>query len=298
MLEIHFGAEQETLRTFSTVLDLVTIGSAPGCSLELDGEGVAATHCQLERDEAGRWIAVPYAPMSVNGHELSTPVVLGAQDRIRIGSVSLQLKPIAHEAGEEELMLGARDDLAGRSVYADWLEERGQWDRAEFLRLTISADELASGDPRFAETTTRIQKLASCLDPVWRMQIASAEVENCKVIRREFTCNMTWDRLTQTEDPFVRSCGECQNQVHYCRTEAEAEQHVRNRHCLVLDLSIDPFDVRMTGPHGVPEESFPIAMPGMYVLPSYVERPERACPACQVTVPAGFRFCPQCGTPS
>jgi uncharacterized protein (TIGR02996 family) len=294
MLEIHFGSEQDTLRTFVTVLEQITIGADPGCTLQLTGD-VAPLHCRLWRHE-GRWVVTPEAPLAVNGVAIDQPAYVGFGDRLQLGSVALLLKPMVAEAVEEDLIAGAREDAVGRSVYADWLEERGQWDRAEFLRLTLAAQDLTPEHPRFADTTIRIQKLARCLDQGWRMQISSSEVEGCKELRREFTCNMTWDRLGPTTDPLVRSCGACRSNVYYCRTEDEAARHSRDGSCVVLDLGVDRNTLRARS--RAPSNPAFVHPPGMYVMPSQVQYPQRPCPQCQAIVPAGFRFCSSCGTPS
>lgn len=295
MIEIHFGAEQETLRTFTTVLEQITIGADARCNLQLGGEGVAGFHCRLWRHE-GRWVVTPEVPIAVNGHPLDQPAYVGFGDRLQLGSISLLLKPMVAEPVEDDLVANAREDAVGRSVYADWLEERGQWDRAEFLRLTVAAAELTPEDPRFADTTTRIQKLAACLDEAWRMRLSSNSVEGCTQLRREFTCNMTWDRLDPTADPFVRSCSACKSSVHYCRSDTEATRHASEGRCIVLDLGIDPRMVRRERRSAGREPVGPsVPMPGMYLPPSFVTLPERTCSRCNTMVPAGFRFCPSCG---
>jgi uncharacterized protein (TIGR02996 family) len=57
----------------------------------------------------------------------------------------------------------ARSDDAPRLVYADWLLERGDADRAEYLRLICSRDESAIGD--------RLREVAQSLDPAWMAQV-------------------------------------------------------------------------------------------------------------------------------
>jgi uncharacterized protein (TIGR02996 family) len=314
MLEIHYRVDEyETLRTFTTILEQVTIGSDGACDLVL--EGLAPIHCRLWHDASARWVVGPVGVTLHNGVEIAAPTYIGPADRLQLGSTIMQVVPVVVEASEQALIEAARDELEGRSVYADWLEERGQWDRAEFLRLTMAAADMEPDDPRFGDTTTRIQKLAPCLDVSWRMQLAS-EVEGCKQLRREFTCNMTWEQLGRTEDPLVRTCGSCSSQVYYCTTEAEAKQHTWDGHCIVVDVSVDRLVIRNTAeqPAVVPQPPMPSIYnplppppaeiplipraPGMYMPPVHITHPRRPCPQCRATVPAGFRFCSQCGTPS
>jgi uncharacterized protein (TIGR02996 family) len=72
-------------------------------------------------------------------------------------------------------------DTSMRLVYADWLEERGENTRAEFLRLAAqlaSSEEVADGRERRRQ---RLQQLAVGLDPSWLaaatgLHVASVEV--------------------------------------------------------------------------------------------------------------------------
>src|SRR5262249_10339211 len=53
---------------------------------------------------------------------------------------------------QEQLLAAIRanpDDDAVRLVYADWLEEHGDPDRAEFIRVQITLDGLPPDDPRY-----------------------------------------------------------------------------------------------------------------------------------------------------
>jgi len=301
MLDLLFGADGETLRTFSTVLDEISIGTDPQCHLELSASDVAPVHCWLQRDARGQWFASPQAAIAINGREVTEPTYVGPADKLQIGPITLYVKPARVDPGEHALLEGARHDLAARAVYADWLEERGEWDRAEFLRLTVAAAELTPDDPRFAATTTRIQKLARCLDPKWRLQLAASAVEGCRELRREFVCNLTWDRLTPTDDPQVRTCGVCRSEVRYCTTELEATARAERGECIVIDVGVDHFAAdtarRSLARAGRPQPVVPVspAPPGMYLPPSFVQLPERPCAQCAATVPAGYRWCSQCG---
>src|SRR5262245_41290558 len=55
----------------------------------------------------------------------------------------------AHPQGEALLnaVLDAPDDDAPRLIYADWLEENGDPDRAEFIRLQVERARLPRHDP-------------------------------------------------------------------------------------------------------------------------------------------------------
>jgi uncharacterized protein (TIGR02996 family) len=47
------------------------------------------------------------------------------------------------------------DDAAGRLIFADWLDEHGATDRAEFIRLQCELERLAPADPRYPELHVR-----------------------------------------------------------------------------------------------------------------------------------------------
>jgi uncharacterized protein (TIGR02996 family) len=61
----------------------------------------------------------------------------------------------------------APDDDGVRLVYADWLEEHGQPERAEFIRLQIELAGLAEGSPRRAALQAREQALLRQHETAW-----------------------------------------------------------------------------------------------------------------------------------
>jgi uncharacterized protein (TIGR02996 family) len=59
------------------------------------------------------------------------------------------------------------DDDTPRLVYADWLDEKGQPERAEFIRVQCEAATLALGDPRRQRLETRGRKLLGRHAAAW-----------------------------------------------------------------------------------------------------------------------------------
>jgi uncharacterized protein (TIGR02996 family) len=51
------------------------------------------------------------------------------------------------------------DDDTPRLVYADWLDEHGQPERAEFIRVQCELARMPAGDPRRAELEAREREL-------------------------------------------------------------------------------------------------------------------------------------------
>jgi uncharacterized protein (TIGR02996 family) len=75
---------------------------------------------------------------------------------------------------EEGFLKAIRDnpeDEVARSVYADWLEERGD-PRAEYLRLEI----------QLRRTLARLKKLREQLDPTWLLLVSN----KCNVVLVSF----------------------------------------------------------------------------------------------------------------
>ena len=74
------------------------------------------------------------------------------------------------------------DDDAPRLVYADWLEENGESDRAELLRLLAEMRDLCYRADRFAELDSRKKLLRRLIDPAWLVLIGeTVEAPICRV---------------------------------------------------------------------------------------------------------------------
>jgi len=132
----------------------------------------------------------------VNGRRITAPFVVQECDTIYIGNYRIavhgdDLEPtierllppyLARDPVEQRLLteIAQRDDDA-RIVYADWLEDRGELDRAEFLRIQQEIVGSSPDEPRFEELTSRLRALAASLDLSWRMRVARPPVELCPV---------------------------------------------------------------------------------------------------------------------
>src|SRR4051794_32323007 len=60
------------------------------------------------------------------------------------------------------------DDDGVRLIYADWLEENGQPQRGEFLRVQIELARLAEDDPRREALADRQDELLAAHGEQWR----------------------------------------------------------------------------------------------------------------------------------
>src|SRR5262249_31370885 len=86
---------------------------------------------------------------------------------------------------------GPRDDDAYRLVFADWLEENGDW-RAEFLRLDCAPRALPADRPTPTDLLSRWLELRSRLSPSWQTVLGRSVIENCDS-RFLFRCPERWD---------------------------------------------------------------------------------------------------------
>jgi uncharacterized protein (TIGR02996 family) len=68
----------------------------------------------------------------------------------------------------EAHLLGAIAEDAACDVYGDWLEARGDDDRAEFLRVHVILRASRATDPRTPWLTDRLAILSRIVDPTWR----------------------------------------------------------------------------------------------------------------------------------
>jgi uncharacterized protein (TIGR02996 family) len=96
-------------------------------------------------------------------------------------------------------ILASPDDDAPRLAYADWLEQQGERDRAEFIRLQIAAARLPPQDPQRGEMVAR----ASALLQAHQAECEALPPEINEVARvgsfeRGFP---TWARCSNTDFP-------------------------------------------------------------------------------------------------
>jgi uncharacterized protein (TIGR02996 family) len=127
---------------------------------------------------------------------------------------------------------------AARLAYADWLQDRGDdvsAAKARFLRVTCyHAAAVRTANPVHERYYRWLKLEARKLDPDWLRVVSTVPVENCG--RFSFECPKWWDTLAATDDPAVRSCDACQKPVRYCATIDEAKPHVRDGHCVAVQL--------------------------------------------------------------
>src|SRR5262245_8220254 len=67
------------------------------------------------------------------------------------------------------------DDDAPRLIYADWLEEQGDEDRAEFIRVQCELEQLPPETERRTELTRRQSDLLYLHSEKWRSELLPKE---------------------------------------------------------------------------------------------------------------------------
>src|SRR5262249_28249310 len=100
---------------------------------------------------------------------------------------------MTHE-GFWQSILADPDSDTPRLVYADWLEEQGEAERAEFIRVQIELAKMSEDDPRCAELTARqtallpfqLQALRLGNSPAWPRKMPRWALNSSPVFQRGF----------------------------------------------------------------------------------------------------------------
>jgi hypothetical protein len=131
-------------------------------------------------------------------------------------------------------------------------------------------------------------------------------VRRCGRIPFRVRCPLRWEDLAPASDPDVRRCGECEEHVFFCRTDAETIEHALAGHCIareepdrselpraILGRPAKPVVVtarqkaaaRWSGrERGISDA----------IRPSALASPRR-CPECRYSVPGFRETCYVCG---
>lgn len=256
----------------------VAIGRAEHCGVLLDDPAIAEVHALVivEKDR-----------LSIQAHRGSSVFVDGKSigeratklTSARIGAYTIRLETLDQPrtkltlaATEEQLLAEiAGGDDASRLVYADWLEQRGDTTRAEFLRVQHALGSLAADDATFPAATDRLRELGAHVNILWRAQVARPSIEGCEGF--DFQCPKEWGSLQPTGREKVRHCTACKSDVFYSTSIAEARRHAADGKCVALDLNTPRWEDDLAGPFG-----------------------ENTCRSCKLDVGPTVPTCPRCAT--
>jgi uncharacterized protein (TIGR02996 family) len=89
------------------------------------------------------------------------------------------------------------DDDTARLVYADWLDERGQTARAEFIRVQVERAALPAWDGRRARLLVRELALLSKHESAWRAELPAVPGVVWGSFRRGFVATATFDSFAR-----------------------------------------------------------------------------------------------------
>jgi len=226
----------------------VTIGRIQGNDIVLPKGNVSKRHARVVLRD-GKMIVVDLKSTNgtfVNGRKLTSPIVVREEDHVYIGDFMIALATddeqehidtLDADPTESRLLAAiAQNDAASREVYADWLEQQGHSDRAQFIRVQ---DEIASRGPEDTpvnELAEQLRELAKRVDIAWRLKVARPMVEGC--LGLEVQCPRDWGAMASTTRSDVRYCNGCRQHVYYCTTIESAREHAMRRDCIAVDASL------------------------------------------------------------
>jgi uncharacterized protein (TIGR02996 family) len=137
------------------------------------------------------------------------------------------------------------DPALARSVYADWLEERGDVTRAEYMRLLDLLRPDADPDDR---EPARLRQLGARIANPWRALVAPrwTRIERCptELLLQTFgsdrpsDCPKAWGRLPRWTVDELRHCKTCLRFVHYFTDLDAAKRAAARGEPLAIDAAI------------------------------------------------------------
>jgi uncharacterized protein (TIGR02996 family) len=189
---------------------------------------LGATYATLVVGATIEHAGTTYAP---GDHMLAMPVTFGIAGHT---VTLLDVTPPMFEASylpispEEAALVDAivTGDTASRMIYADWLEGRGDLERAEIVR-------------RLAEGDGPDKELLVALAPTnvrWRARILEPAIEQCT----RADCPRHWGALERTGRADLRRCDRCAKLALYCVNGPQAREHRAAGGVVVFD----PFATR------------------------------------------------------
>lgn len=122
-------------------------------------------------------------------------------------------------------------------MYADYLDEHGNHEHAEFLRLEARRGPSRNTEPAWHAAEERLKELRAALNPNWVAVFDRPPIENCDPAFL-FKCPKRWEQLRVLDHPDVRRCDACGQNVHFCHTLADARDHARRGDCVAVRLDV------------------------------------------------------------
>lgn len=291
MIHVAVADRYHQTRTFSFTQDSVVIGSDDDADLRIDSEGVAGRHLRVVREGDDLYVD----DLRHGGAQSLAPVQ--PQDVVEVGGVELHVSLVqltldgVEDEAERRLLDEIRERPADpdlRIVYADWLDERGQPARAEFLRTQLATQRATTAsDPVFVEASRRLAELAPLVGDGWRARVAQVFIQCApksehdiammraryqappvEEVAFELVCPMRWENLAPTPHESVRMCGACNREVTYCTSIDQARTLVSEGACITIDLGAQRRKGDMHGPMVTGRPSPPMSHYGKRLRPA------------------------------
>src|SRR4051812_509256 len=219
MFRVTVDRPDELTRVLELARDSFVIGRFAPLGVTLPDPSIEVVHARVDTLD-GEMFVRAHAPVRVNGTAI-TVRPLRDSDVIAVGPYVIGVELVDDDT--ERRLLAAIDagDHASRLIYADWLEERNEPVRAEYVRLQEVLIEADAADGAFVERAERLRHIASRVPTEWRLRLARTPIERCAVAF-EIPCPRDWGSLAPTGRDAERHCGACNKTVRYCTTVEEA----------------------------------------------------------------------------
>jgi uncharacterized protein (TIGR02996 family) len=127
------------------------------------------------------------------------------------------------------------DDHAMRMVYADWLEQRGQQAKAQFLQRTAADPPPVPGE---------LRSFAAMLPAEWLSVVSRVPIEFCGARGQLARCPQRWEALASTDTTGVRHCQSCVRDVFFCASLDEVRTRGRQGACVAFSPALIPEQAR------------------------------------------------------
>jgi uncharacterized protein (TIGR02996 family) len=100
---------------------------------------------------------------------------------------------VANDSAFRRSILESPDDDAPRLVYADWLDERGESDRAEFIRLQVRLARTDQADPDHRALKSVVDQISQAHHVEWVNQLPQFEDVHWEIFDRGFISTVRFD---------------------------------------------------------------------------------------------------------
>ena len=104
--------------------------------------------------------------------------------------------------------------------------------------LAGEADQAGRGDAELADrqTTQLLPARSKIPDAIYPAVKTNRTIRNCPLPVFRRVCPQQWAALAPTDQPLIRYCGQCNQNVYFCSNDEETLAHARAGHCIAREL--------------------------------------------------------------